>query len=97
MTCAWKKYLSIFFALIISTPVFAQTFHGTLSGVIVDSRGAVIANASVQLTNPATGRASTRPAVPSALSPTRVTARLLPVSVTASRSTSSSPRNSLFN
>src|ERR1700730_16915972 len=57
MACASKKYLSIFFALIIGIPAFAQTFHGTLSGVIVDSQGAVIANAVVQLTNPATGQA----------------------------------------
>src|SRR5258708_34443151 len=55
MSCAWKKYLSIFFALIIATPAFAQTFHGTVSGVVVDSQGAVISDAAVQLTNPATG------------------------------------------
>src|SRR5258707_10111596 len=57
MTCAWKKYLSIFFILIVSIPAFAQTFHGTVSGVVLDSQGAVIADAAVQLTNPATGQA----------------------------------------
>jgi hypothetical protein len=57
MTCAWKKYLSILFTLIIGMPAFAQTFHGTVSGVVVDSQGAVIADAAVQLTNPATGQA----------------------------------------
>jgi Carboxypeptidase regulatory-like domain len=56
MSCAWKKYLSIFFALIIATPAFAQTFHGTVSGIVVDSQGAVISDAAVQLTNPATGQ-----------------------------------------
>jgi hypothetical protein len=57
MTCALKKYLPIFFALIIGIPGLAQTFHGTVSGVVVDSQGAVIADAAVQLTNPATGQA----------------------------------------
>jgi carboxypeptidase family protein len=55
MSCAWK-YLSILFILIISVPVFAQTFHGTVSGVVVDSQGGVIADAAVQLSNPATGQ-----------------------------------------
>jgi hypothetical protein len=57
MARAWKKYLSILFVLIITMPAFAQTFHGTLSGVVVDSQGAVISDAAVQLTNPATGQA----------------------------------------
>src|SRR5260370_21749464 len=53
----WKKYLSILFVLIITMPAFAQTFHGTLSGVVGDSQGAVISDAAVQLSNPATGQA----------------------------------------
>src|SRR5712675_383336 len=57
MSCAWKKYFSILFTLIIGLPAFAQTFHGTVSGVVLDSQGAVIADAAVQLTNPATGQA----------------------------------------
>src|SRR5260370_32137092 len=56
MTHAWKKYLSLFVVLIIGLPAFGQTFHGTVSGIVVDSQGAVIANAAVQLTNPATGQ-----------------------------------------
>src|ERR1700742_1192118 len=52
----WKRYLSTFFALLITVPVFAQTFHGTVSGVVVDVQGAVISDAAVQLTNPATGQ-----------------------------------------
>src|ERR1700704_6604212 len=54
---ACKKFLSIFFAFIIGLPAFAQTFHGTVSGIVVDSQGAVISDAAVQLTNPATGQA----------------------------------------
>src|SRR5437899_911041 len=55
MSCAWKKFLSIFFALIIGFPAFAQTFRGTVSGTVVDVQNAAISNADVQLTNPATG------------------------------------------
>ena len=55
MSCAWKKYLSILFVLIIGVPAFAQTFRGTVSGTVVDAQNAVIANADIQLTNPATG------------------------------------------
>jgi Carboxypeptidase regulatory-like domain len=51
----WKRYLSILFVLLVTVPGFTQTFHGTVSGVVVDSQGAVIADAAVQLTNPATG------------------------------------------
>src|ERR1700722_13119295 len=57
MTRAWKYVLSIFVALIIGLPAFAQTFHGTVSGIVVDSQGAVISDAVVQLANPATGQA----------------------------------------
>ena len=54
MNRAWK-YLFLFFTLVIGTAAFAQTFHGTVSGVVVDSQGAVIVDAAVQLMNPATG------------------------------------------
>jgi hypothetical protein len=56
MVCAWRKVLSILFVLIVGVPAFAQTFHGTISGTVVDSQGAVISDAAVQLTNPATGQ-----------------------------------------
>src|SRR5437879_6838934 len=55
MICAWRKYFSILFILIVGVPVFAQTFRGTVSGTVVDAQNAAIANADVQLTNPATG------------------------------------------
>jgi hypothetical protein len=51
----WKRYLSTLFVLLATVSSFAQTFHGTISGVVVDSQGAVISDAAVQLTNPATG------------------------------------------
>jgi len=41
--------------LLLSTAVYAQTFRGTLSGNVLDASGAVIANVSLQLINPATG------------------------------------------
>src|SRR5438067_10258625 len=55
MICAWRKYFSIFFILIVGVPAFAQTFRGTVSGTVVDAQNAAVANADVQLTNPATG------------------------------------------
>ena len=51
----WKRYLSMLFVLLATVSSYAQTFHGTISGVVVDSQGAVISDAAVQLTNPATG------------------------------------------
>src|SRR6201985_3403797 len=54
MQSFWKRYLTILFTLAFAAPGFAQTFRGTLSGVVVDTQGAVIANAAVQLKNPAT-------------------------------------------
>ena len=53
----WKRYLSMLFVLVATVSSFAQTFHGTITGVVVDSQGAVIADAAVQLTNPSTGTA----------------------------------------
>lgn len=48
-------YLALFFAALLVIPsALAQTFRGSLSGVVVDSQGAVIADAPVQLKNPAT-------------------------------------------
>ena len=38
----------------LTSVAFAQTFRGTLSGVVIDPQGAIIANASIQLKNPAT-------------------------------------------
>ena len=56
MSRIWKRHLSILFALLmaVSASTFAQTFHGTISGTVVDVQGAVVAEASVQLVNPAT-------------------------------------------
>ncbi len=56
MSRVWIRHLSILFALLIavSASAFAQTFHGTISGTVVDVQGAVVAEASVQLVNPAT-------------------------------------------
>src|SRR5258708_39715789 len=56
MVCVWRKFLSILFVLIVGVPAFAQTFRGTISGTVVDSQGAGISDAAVQLTNPATGQ-----------------------------------------
>jgi len=56
MSPFWKRYLTILFAFLVTTPVFAQTFRGTVSGIVVDAQGAVIADATVQLSNPATGQ-----------------------------------------
>ena len=56
MTRTWKRHLSTLFAILIavSAPTFAQTFHGTISGTVVDVQGAVVAGAAVQLVNPGT-------------------------------------------
>jgi hypothetical protein len=56
MTKYFSKRLLILFAVIaLVVPGVAQTFRGTVSGTVTDKTGAVIADASVQLTNPATG------------------------------------------
>jgi hypothetical protein len=54
MSRHWKRTLPLFFALLLTVEAFAQTFRGTLSGTVVDAQNAVIANADVLLTNPAT-------------------------------------------
>ena len=50
-----KRYLPMLFVLFVAVTGSAQTFRGTVSGVVADSQGAVISDATVQLTNPATG------------------------------------------
>src|SRR5438270_13763217 len=55
MVCAWRKYFSILFILIVGVPAFAQTFRGTVSGTVVDAQNSAISNSDVQLTNPAPG------------------------------------------
>jgi Carboxypeptidase regulatory-like domain len=54
MTCVLKRYLWLALVILICIPAAAQTFHGTVSGTVVDSQGAVIADAAVTLTNPST-------------------------------------------
>lgn len=56
MSRTWQRYLSTLFAFLIavSAPTFAQTFHGTISGTVVDVQGAVVAGATVELINPGT-------------------------------------------
>lgn len=52
----WKRSIAMLFTLLIALPAaFTQTFRGTVSGTVTDTQGAVISDASVQLTNPATG------------------------------------------
>ena len=41
-------------ALLFASPALAQTARGNITGIVTDSQGAVIPNASVQLRNPAT-------------------------------------------
>ena len=59
MPLNWKNtiyaYLALFFAALLLAPsTLAQTSRGAISGVVVDTQGAVIANAVVKLKNPAT-------------------------------------------
>ncbi|HEX7158401.1 MAG TPA: TonB-dependent receptor [Edaphobacter sp.] len=44
---------------LLTTAALAQTFRGTLTGTVTDTQGAVVSNATVQLTNPATGTVQT--------------------------------------
>jgi hypothetical protein len=49
------RSLALFVVVVlVSFSAFAQTFRGTLTGVVVDAQGAVIPNASVQLKSPST-------------------------------------------
>ncbi|WP_158791099.1 TonB-dependent receptor [Granulicella sp. L60] len=56
MTCHWKKCLPLVIFLFAGISSFAQSIHGTVSGIVTDTQGAVIADAALQLTNPATGQ-----------------------------------------
>lgn len=47
--------LAVSAVLIGSAVAGAQTFRGTVSGTVTDSSGAIVANAAVELKNPATG------------------------------------------
>lgn len=52
------KRLLITFAIVLAAPLaHAQTFRGALTGVVVDPTGAVVADASIDLSNPLTGLA----------------------------------------
>jgi hypothetical protein len=54
----WKNHLPILvalFVLFLTFPAFTQTFRGTVSGTVVDTQGAVVSDATVLLSNPATG------------------------------------------
>jgi hypothetical protein len=54
MSKPFRKSLRLLFLLLLTAHLGAQTFRGTLSGTVTDVQGAVIANAAVQLANPAT-------------------------------------------
>lgn len=59
MPLNWKKtilaYLALFIAALLLVPsTLSQTSRGAVAGVVVDTQGAVIANAIVKLKNPAT-------------------------------------------
>ena len=54
-----KTTLSIFLALFASAYAFAQTVTGSLLGTVIDSAGAVVPGASVQLTNVGTAAVNT--------------------------------------
>jgi hypothetical protein len=56
MSRLFKAHLTILFALLITLPSFSQTFRGSVTGVVLDAQGAVIPDATVQLTNPASGQ-----------------------------------------
>src|SRR5690349_2613058 len=57
---AIARFLLIFCALVLfMTPLYAQKITGTISGVVTDPTGAVVANATVTITNVATGLART--------------------------------------
>src|SRR5262249_51618722 len=45
--------LAVLFLIVVTLP--AQTFRGTISGVVTDSSAAAIAGAAVKLDNPSTG------------------------------------------
>ncbi len=51
-----SRSFAVFFILFLTVSAFAQTFRGTVNGVVVDAQGAVIADAGVVLTSPSTGQ-----------------------------------------
>src|SRR5579872_4814427 len=46
-------------AILMATPVMAQSATGTLTGQVTDQQGAVIANAEIRMVNPATNSTTT--------------------------------------
>src|SRR5690349_17705999 len=57
---AIARFLLIICAFVLFiTPLYAQKITGTISGVVSDPTGAVVANATVTITNVATGLART--------------------------------------
>ena len=55
----FKSLVALFTLVVLVSPALSQTFHGTVSGTVVDVTGATIAEANVQLINPATGTTQT--------------------------------------
>ncbi|MFN7934876.1 MAG: TonB-dependent receptor [Bryobacteraceae bacterium] len=53
------KFLSLILAIAMATPLAAQTTTGTVTGFVTDAGGALIAEASVKLTNTGTGLVQT--------------------------------------
>ena len=60
MRATWKRWFAGFaFALVLPLPLLAQGTTGTISGTVRDQTGAVLPNASIQVSNQETGRART--------------------------------------
>src|SRR5689334_24774602 len=53
--CCHAATIAVVFGLFTAITVVAQLFPGRVTGQVRDTQGAVIAGASVKLTNPATG------------------------------------------
>jgi hypothetical protein len=49
-----RSIVAILIVAFIGSVSYGQTFRGSLTGIVTDAQGAVVANASVQLKNPAT-------------------------------------------
>ena len=50
-----KSVIAAFLLILASTAGFSQTFRGSIAGTVVDATGAVVANATLQASNPLTG------------------------------------------